>query len=171
MRIFHLLTEGYAGLWEDPLKYRIDEAARFVHAALFLSHAIRRDTIARITFFNGPLAPLTIEISGLSVKRLYPDEQSIIGFLRRSIKKFIEGERPLPGVDVKKGWKKIEGTVLHERGAKELRGRTYFYIGGPYGFPVEPPGKRISLGDTVYTASQTVTILNYLLDVGRWTPG
>ncbi len=171
MRVFHMLTEGYAGLWEDPIRYRLDEVSKFVYTALILSHTIRRDTVVRLTFFEGPLAPLTIEIRGSSVKGLYPDERSILGFLRQSIKKFLEGEHLPPGVDVRRGWEQVEGTVLHEEGERITKGKTYFYIGGPHGFPVEPPGRRVSLGDVVYTASQTVTILNYLLDVGGWTPG
>ena len=159
MRVFHLITEGYAGdFGKEVTKYRIDEVSRFIHNALFLSHNIRRDVTVKITFTQGPLAPITITINGSTVKGLHPDERSIAGYIRKMIK---EGR-------YEKGimWK--EGVVLSEEGERRWEGVPYFYIGGPYGFPVDPPYRKVSLGGTVYTASQTVTILNFLMDVGLW---
>ena len=164
-RVFHLLTTGYAGdFGKEITKGRMDEVARFIHNALFLSHTLRRDVIARITLFNGPLAPLTISIDGEKVKGIHPDENSIAGFIRAIIK----GKR-IPGVEVKKGFFGEPGVVLHEEGEKKDPHTHYFYVGGPYGFPVELEYPKISLGDKIYTASQTVCIANYLLDVGEWT--
>ena len=172
MRVFHLLIEGYAGVFGKNLtEHRIDEVARFIHNSLFLSHALRRDVVAKVTMFRGPLAPLTIEISGRDVRGLHPDEMSIAGFLRKSITSFLQGEKQPPGVRIKKGWERVEGTILDEEGERGAPSIPYFYVGGPRGFPEYPPGRRISLGEVSYTASQTVAIVNYLLDVGIWKIG
>ncbi len=170
MRVFHLLTGGYAGEFRlnEMTKGRMDEVARFIHNALFLSHTIRRDVIVKVTLFNGPLAPITISIRGDFVRGLHPDERSIGGFLREVMRRFRERERQLPGTEVMEGYELPEGTVLDEGGERRMPRTSYFYVGGPEGFPVEPPGERVSLGGKVYTASQTVAIVNYLLDVGVW---
>lgn len=170
MRVFHLLTEGYAGPFSlnNLTQGRMDEVARFIHNVLFLSHRMRRDAVAKITLFEGPWAPLTISIRGDNVKGLHPDERSIGGFLLNAMKRFLEGKTLPPGVEVKKSVELPMGTVLDEGGERRVPRTSYFYIGGPKGFPVEPPGEKISLGGEVYTASQTVTIVNYLLDVGLW---
>ncbi len=169
MRVFHLLTTGYAGEFKEPTKGRMDEVARFIHNSLFLSHSLRRDVIAKVTLFDGPLAPLTISINGEKVKGLHPDESSILGFLRNAIGRFRKGEAQMPGVTIEKDFKQERGIVLDENGRRENPRANYFYIGGPYGFPLELDLPRYSLGGSVYTASQTVCIVNYLLDVGTWT--
>ena len=169
MRIFHLLTTGYAGDFREPTRGRMDEVARFIHNALFLSHNLRRDVLAKVTLFEGPLAPLTLSIDGSSVRGLHPDESSILGFIRTAIRRFEEGKAQMPGVKVEKGFEVKEGIVLDEGGEKGNPRAHYFYVGGPYGFPVELDLPRYSLGGFVYTASQTVCIANYLLDVGTWT--
>ncbi len=170
MRVFHLLTEGYAGPFplKDLTRGRMDEVARFIHNALFLSHDMRRDVVVRVTLMEGPWAPLTLSIRGSEVRGLHPDERSIGGFIRKAMERFVEGEKLPPGVDVERGVDLPEGTVLDEGGERRAPRTSYFYVGGPRGFPVEPPGERISLGGRVYTASQTVAIVNYLLDVGLW---
>ena len=172
MRVFHLITQGYAGHFSlnNLSQGRMDEVARFIHNALFLSHSLRRDTIARITLTQGPLAPLTITLEGKDLRGLHPDERSIAGYLLNILKRF-DADKPMPpGVRIEKGMDLPPGTVLDEGGERKEPQTHYFYVGGPYGFPVDPPGEKISLGGKIYTASQTVTIVHYLLDVGVWIP-
>ena len=172
MRIFHLITQGYAGAFSlNNLGYgRIDEVARFIHNTLFLSHTIRRDTVAKVTMTQGPLAPLTVILEGKTIRGLHPDERSIAGYLLSVLEKFSSGKDLPPGIKIETGISLPPGTVLDENGERKKPKNQYFYVGGPYGFPIDPPGEKISIGGKVYTASQTVTIVHYMLDVGVWIP-
>jgi len=170
VRVFHLLTEGMVPFNPRNLtEGRMDEVARFIHNALFLSHDLRRDVIARVTLFRGELAPLTVSVDGSRVKGLHPDERSIGGFLSAAIRAFVEGRSLPPGVSIERGFEVRPGVVLDEGGERKNPRANYFYVGGPKGFPVELELPKISVGGKVYTASQTVCIVNYLLDVGEWT--
>jgi len=67
--------------------------AKILVAALLISNGVRRDTEAVFYLTDVDKA---VKILGQRVKRLFPDEESSVGFLRRAIL----GER-LPGVVVK----------------------------------------------------------------------
>ncbi len=167
MRVFHLLTKADIQPFPKSItEGRMDEVARFIHNALFLSHSLRRDVIARVTFVGKET--YTLEMNSAKIKGLHPDEGSIFGYIRKCFSLFYEN-KPLPsGVNIKNGFYGDIGIILHEEGDKRVPNKCYFYIGGPNGYPFLPKGEMISLGDVIYTASQTVTIVQYLLDVGIW---
>ena len=83
--------------------------AKILVAALLISNGIRKD--AEAVFYLTDV-DLTVKILGERVKRLFPDEDSSTGFL----KKALSGER-LPGVVVKKSaYDLVSGLLLGPSG-------------------------------------------------------
>ncbi len=179
MRIFWLIMEGKKGklnLNDLPGSGRLDEAARTVNAAFWLSGDIRRDVKLYITFTK---LCKTVLFIGSEMRRVYPDERNIGSILIKALSysspSWIEAH---PGVFVRdigiEIWKEIEAPIfaLVENGEKKRpEENTCLAVGGPKDFPkefwdaVEVKGK-ISLGKRSYLASHAVVIANYLMDEG-----
>ena len=78
--------------------------AKILVAALLISNGVRRD--AEAVFYLTDVDK-TVKILGEKVKKLFPDEDSSVGYL----KKALSGER-LPGVVVKKGAHNLVSGIL-----------------------------------------------------------
>ncbi len=64
---------------------RMDILCRCVQSALFLSHALRRDTEIYLVLLGPPSPPRTICFSGERVRYLNPDERSAGSLIRRAL--------------------------------------------------------------------------------------
>jgi tRNA (pseudouridine54-N1)-methyltransferase len=149
---------------------RLDVICRCISNAFFLSNNFRKDVILHI-FFNKN--KMILRINGATVRGINPDERAIAGVLKRVFQKL-----PTPkGIDFFRG--SIEDLIFkHKPMLLDRDGEPYkcekseppsFLIGDQLGYPPEYKNllkslKKVSLGSEEYLSSQTITILNYLLD-------
>lgn len=66
---------------------RLDVLIRCVNSALFLSHAIRRDSECWLVLEGGDDAPKTVVFRGSDVRYLNPDERSTASLIRNALLK------------------------------------------------------------------------------------
>lgn len=188
MRVFWAIMEGRTdGEWSLnglPNAGRMDEAARIVNAAFWLSHDIRRDVVTYITFYGPPRPPRTVKFVGAEMLRLSPDERNIGAVIRKALRvtKADEWVQAHPGVYVRDVGVELQEEIplpkvlLDEQGRKEKIGEdTCFIVGGPYGIPEVArkkirPDRVVRIGDRVYTASHTICAVNFVLDGGCHDP-
>jgi len=184
VRVFWGIMEGRTdGEWSLnglPNAGRMDEAARIVNAAFWLSHDIRRDVITYITFYGPPRPPRTLKFVGAEMRRVSPDERSIGAVIRRALRRDDAGDWEMthPGVYIRDVGVELQEEValpkilLDERGEREkINGDGCFIVGGPYGIPDAArdkimPDKVVRIGKRVYTASHTICAVNFMLDGG-----
>ncbi len=184
MRVFWAVLEGRTDAnWSLnglPNAGRMDEAARIVNTAIWLSHDIRRDVVLYLTFYGPPKPPRTVKFVSSELKKTSPDERSVAAVIKKAlaIESAEDWERAHWGVYVRDVGAELAEeidlpiVVLDERGeqARELPEDACYVIGGPHGFPadfrVPSDARRISIGDKIYTASFTVAAVNFLLDGG-----
>jgi tRNA (pseudouridine54-N1)-methyltransferase len=157
---------------------RLDIAYECTIAALFLSHAIRKDTTL-YTILNGPPnPPLCIKIQGEKLHDVRTDQQT----WQQIFKKTLSGKAH-PGIIfaktsfealLKAKANESQVYVLEEHG-KDIAGITLgkepiFILGDHVGLPKKTEsfalryGEKISLGKQPYLAATCITILNFLLD-------
>jgi tRNA (pseudouridine54-N1)-methyltransferase len=157
---------------------RLDIAYECTITALFLSHAIRKDTTFH-TILNGPPnPPLHLKIQGETLHDVRTDQQT----WQQILKKVLSG-KPHPGITlaktsfetmIKTKAKESQIYVLEEHG-KDIANVTIgnspiFILGDHVGLPKKVEGfalrygEKISLGKKPYLAASCITILNYLLD-------
>lgn len=91
---------GASGRW--------DGIARCITSALFLSHAMRRDTSIHIVLMGAGDPPKILTISGSSVKYLNPDERACSALMRKNLSIPISPDvgrsyRTSPGIYVTRG--------------------------------------------------------------------
>jgi tRNA (pseudouridine54-N1)-methyltransferase len=147
-------------------------------ASLFLSHAIRKDTIFH-TILNGPPnPPLRIQIDGSTLHDVRTDQQTWTHILNRVL-----SDKPHPGITTNRAsFENLVKTkaqtspiyVLEEHGQNitetSVSANPVFILGDHVGLPEKAErytlryGTKISLGKTPYLAATCITILNYLLD-------
>ncbi len=160
---------------------RMDLVARCVGNALWLSHALRQDTIIHIVACGAPQPPVVISIDGALLRGASPDERNIAAW----IKKALAGTRWNPGICVRTMTfqQLIEelaaaGTFLyllhedgHELGTRTLRKDAAFILGDHLGLPPTEAAfverfehEKLSFGPISYLASHCITILHYELD-------
>jgi tRNA (pseudouridine54-N1)-methyltransferase len=148
---------------------RIDVLCRCIASAFFLSNSFRKNIRLSIFF---TLNNSILQIDGSTVRGINPDERAIAGVLKRVFK-----GSDVPGIRFFEG--KLEELVSKYQPAMlDRHGEIYksefphyesFIIGDQLGYPQEYEKlftklKKISLGINEYLSSQTITILNYLLD-------
>jgi tRNA (pseudouridine54-N1)-methyltransferase len=149
---------------------RLDVLCRCITAAFFLSNKFRKDVIVIIYFRKNEK---TLEIQGSKVRGINPDERAIAGVLKRvfSGKKYIG--ITFYSEKLEDFLSKFKPLMLDASGETSVQNfigyNNTFLIGDHLGFLEEDRhlfGKfdRISLGSNVYLSSQTITILNNLLD-------
>jgi tRNA (pseudouridine54-N1)-methyltransferase len=157
---------------------RLDIAYECAVAALFLSHAIRKDTTFHMILNGPPNPPLHIRVQGESLYDVRTDLQS----WQQILKKTLSG-RAHPGVALAKTsfetlvkFKASESQiyVLEEHGKDitdvGIGNEPIFILGDHVGLPKRAEsfalryGEKISLGKQPYLAATCITILNYLLD-------
>ncbi|MHA2223835.1 MAG: hypothetical protein ACXAC8_01375 [Candidatus Hodarchaeales archaeon] len=148
---------------------RLDVICRCISASFFLSNNFRKDVTLKIFFrINSKI----LEIKGNKVRGINPDERAIAGVLKR----VFEGSNHV-GIKfyserLKDILTKQEFVVLDLKGTKSFdrfQKINFFLIGDQLGFleqdlPLISDLKKLSLGNQEYLSSQTITILNFLLD-------
>ena len=148
---------------------RLDVLCRCITAAFFLSNDFRKNVILEIYFrINRKI----LEIQGEKVQGINPDERAIAGVLKR----VFEGHTH-PGIrfypnNLEYCLEKHKPVVLDTEGVystQVLEKHNFFLIGDQIGFLEEnyklfSKFPKLSLGSHKYLSSQTITILNYLLD-------
>ncbi|HIQ10162.1 MAG TPA: tRNA (pseudouridine(54)-N(1))-methyltransferase TrmY [Euryarchaeota archaeon] len=183
-RVFWAIMEGRTdGDWSLnglPNAGRMDEAARIVNAALWLSHDVRRDVTVYITFYGPPDPPRTVKFVGSEMRRVYPDERSIGSVIRKALRTGRTGgwTEAHPGVYVRDVGVELQEEIplpkilLDEEGKRErIRENACFIVGGPYGVPAAArellkPDRVVRIGNKTYTASHTICAVNFILDGG-----
>ena len=183
MRVFWAIMEGRTDAnWSLnglPNAGRMDEAARIVNTAFWLSHDIRRDVVLYITFTGPSDPPKTVKFIGEELRKTSPDERSVAAIIRKALGENVgkEWKRVHYGVYVsKKGVEDVleevsaPVVVLDENGGKgEIKEDVVYVVGGPYGIPEAEKEKlekfpKLRIGSRIYTASQTVCAINLILD-------
>ena len=157
---------------------RLDIVYECTITALFLSHAIRKNTTFH-TILNGPpQPPLHLKIEGSTLHDVRTDQQTWTTIL----KKVLSG-KPHPGISLTKtSFETLLKTKANtspiyilEEGGKPINEITIgekpvFVLGDHVGLPKKAEtfalryGTKISLGKTPYLAATCITILNYTLD-------
>jgi tRNA (pseudouridine54-N1)-methyltransferase len=149
---------------------RLDVLCRCITAAFFLSDKFRKDVILTLFFRKNEKI---LEIQGSNVRGINPDERAIAGVLKR-----VFSGKKYPGITfsskkLKNLLTKFKPYILDDCGEtlpqKFDSNNNIFLIGDQLGFLEEDRhllGKfdKLSLGSYVYLSSQTITILNFLLD-------
>jgi tRNA (pseudouridine54-N1)-methyltransferase len=160
---------------------RLDITVECTVAALFLSHAIRKNVVFH-TILNGPpTPPLHLQIDGETLHDIRTDQQTWQQILHK-----ILSHKPHPGISLSKTsfetLLKAKATdseiYILEEGGKDISqvqiGNTpVFVLGDHVGLPKKAEGfalrygTKISLAKTPYLAASCITILNYLLDTKK----
>jgi tRNA (pseudouridine54-N1)-methyltransferase len=148
---------------------RLDVICRCISAAFFLSNDFRKNTDLYIFFIKNTRI---LHIDGSLVQGINPDERAIAGILKRVFKgmpvsgiRFYNGELQ----DLITKFQPIMLDIHGEENQESLRNNPSFIIGDQIGYPKEYEEvfsalKRISLGVNEYLSSQTISILNFILD-------
>ena len=160
---------------------RMDLVARCICNALWISHALRRDTCIHVVACGSPNPPVVISFYGDTLRGVSPDERNIAAW----IKKVLARKRKNPGIRIRRiGFQQLieelasEGTffyILDEKGTDiavvKLKEDSVFVLGDHLGMPRNEEEfverfehEKISLGTTSYLASQCITVLHYELD-------
>jgi tRNA (pseudouridine54-N1)-methyltransferase len=157
---------------------RLDIVYECAVASLFLSHAIRKDTIFHAILNGPPNPPLHLKIEGATLHDVRTDQQT----WTKILKKALSGKQH-PGITTAK--KSFEALIkakasqsrvyILEEGGKdisqtEIDEKPVFVLGDHVGLPKKAEafamryGEKISLGKKPYLAATCITILNYILD-------
>ncbi len=163
---------------------RMDLVARCITSALWISHALRRDSCIHVVAYGRPHPPVVISFYGDSLRDVLPDERNIASWIQKSLVR----EKRNQGINVRKiSFQQLieelaaEGAffyLLHEKGRDirdvELKEDSVFVLGDHIGLPRKEEKfverfehEKVSLGTTSYLASQCITVLHYELDRER----
>jgi tRNA (pseudouridine54-N1)-methyltransferase len=157
---------------------RLDIVYECAVASLFLSHALRKNTILH-TILNGPpKPPLHIKIDGQTLHDVRTDQKTWTNILKKTL-----SQKPHPGISLSKtSFETLIKTkanqspiyVLEEHGKDifevTIGENPVFVLGDHVGLPKKVEGfalrygEKVSLGKQPYLAASCITILNYLLD-------
>jgi len=157
---------------------RLDIVYECAVASLFLSHAIRKNTILH-TILNGPPnPPLHLKIEGTTLHDVRTDQET----WQKILKKVLAGKTH-PGISLSKtsfepllkAKADVSQIYVLEEGGKDISkikigDKPVFVLGDHVGLPKKVErfalryGEKISLGKQPYLAASCITILNYLLD-------
>ncbi|MFX0206398.1 MAG: hypothetical protein ACFFDT_10470 [Candidatus Hodarchaeota archaeon] len=148
---------------------RLDVLCRCITAAFFLSNDFRKDVIFEVYFrINGKI----LEIQGDKVRGINPDERAIAGLLKKVFqgRKFLGIRFYSENLDnFIRNRKIVVFDITGDYSIHLLKDYDSFLIGDQIGFLEEDRRlftklPTLSLGSHLYLSSQTITILNYLLD-------
>ena len=144
--------------------------------ALYVAHAHRHDTLFSVVLNGPPRPPVTLTISGDTLRDVRIDERSWGEALQGAL-----SGTPPPGFTVERSSfqaqvRRVAGTtfVLGERAPPldpaEVGTEDLFVIGDYIGLPPRDEdfalrrGRKVSLGRVSYMASQCIALVHYLLD-------
>lgn len=166
---------------------RMDLVCRCIAQALFISEAIRKDTIIHVCMLGGD--PRVVSFDGSRVKRLYPDERNVASHVRIALQKGLrlkEGEavESETGISVQRtsferfiqqAAQHCKLVYLSEHG-KDIReyefpSQPLFIIGNHLGLTRKQESylhrfapDSISVGPLTYLASQVIVLIHNELD-------
>ncbi|MEM3054810.1 MAG: tRNA (pseudouridine(54)-N(1))-methyltransferase TrmY [Candidatus Bathyarchaeia archaeon] len=157
---------------------RLDIVYECTIASLFLSHAIRKDTVFHAILNGPPKPPVHLEINGETLHDVRTDQET----WRKIFKNVLSGKEH-PGIRLSKTSfealmkakaEQAKIYVLEENGKDILQcdigENPVFVLGDHVGLPKKVEafalrfGEKISLGKKPYLAATCITILNYMLD-------
>lgn len=157
---------------------RLDIVYECTVGSLFLSHAIRKDTIFHAILNGPPRPPLHLQMEGSFLHDVRTDQETWTQILRNVL-----AGRTHPGITLTKDSYEnlIKGKanekrilVLEEGGPNlspsNLDENSVFVLGDHVGLPKTVEkftlrfSDKVSLGKRAYLASSCITILNYLID-------
>ncbi len=158
---------------------RLDIVYECIVTSLFLSHALRKNTIFHAILNGPPNPPLHLKIEGATLH----DVRTDINTWTHILKKILTAKTH-PGITTTKtsfealvktkANEKTQIYVLEEGGKDisqtEIGANPVFVLGDHVGLPKKVEGfalrygEKISLGKTPYLAASCITILNYLID-------
>jgi tRNA (pseudouridine54-N1)-methyltransferase len=157
---------------------RLDIVYECTVASLFLSHALRKDTVFHAILNGPPNPPLHLEIEGATLHDVRTDQETWTQILR----KVLSGKSH-PGISTHRtsfeALLKVKASenqiyVLEEGGKDvseiEIGDKPVFVLGDHVGLPKRVEGfalrygEKISLGKQPYLAASCITIVNHLLD-------
>ncbi|MEM3703666.1 MAG: tRNA (pseudouridine(54)-N(1))-methyltransferase TrmY [Candidatus Bathyarchaeia archaeon] len=157
---------------------RLDIVYECAIASLFLSHALRRDTVFHAILNGPPRPPIHLEINGEILHDVRTDQET----WKKILKKVLSGKEH-PGIRLLKSSfealirakaEQAQIYVLEENGKDifhcDIGENSVFVLGDHVGLPKKVEafvlrfGEKISLGKKPYLAATCITILNYLLD-------
>jgi tRNA (pseudouridine54-N1)-methyltransferase len=163
---------------------RMDLVARCISNALWISHALRRDSCIHVVACGSPHPPVVISFYGDLLRGVSPDERNIASWIKLAL----ANKRRNPGIRIRRiSFQQLiaelasEGAffyVLHEDGREisevELKADAVFVLGDHMGLPESEEEfvkrfehEKLSLGTTSYLASQCITVVHYELDKKR----
>lgn len=173
-----------SGNFKDLMKAgRMDIVLHVIINAFFLSHKKREDVKIHLVFYGAPDPPKHIEIQikkGLDISK-----KDVGGLIKRILYKYKRGKKTevFPGCFIEKKSflnvveelsKDKEIFVLDRRGEDirkaKISKRAVFILGDQDGLPkkelkrLRKIARSISVGNKIYFASQTITIINNELD-------
>ena len=154
---------------------RLDVICRCISSSFFLSNKFRKDVILVIYFnINGQI----LEIDGSTVRGINPDERAIAGVVKK-----VFGGLSYSGIKFYKGnlttlLSEYQPVILDQKGIQLRSGLSKFQsfiIGDQIGYPSGNEEyfkdlEKISLGSIEYLSSQTINILNFILDQEENSP-
>jgi tRNA (pseudouridine54-N1)-methyltransferase len=157
---------------------RLDIVYECAIASLFLSHAIRKDTLFHAILNGPPRPPVHLEINGETLYDVRTDQET----WEKILKRVLSGKGH-PGISlsktsfeafIKAKAEQAQIYVLEEEGKDifqcDIGENPVFVLGDHVGLPKKVEafalryGEKISLGKKPYLAASCITILNYLLD-------
>jgi len=157
---------------------RLDIVYECIVTSLFLSHAIRKDTLFHAILNGPPRPPVHLEINGETLYDARTDQET----WRKIFKRVLSGKGH-PGIRLSKTSfealikAKAEQAQIYvlEEGGKDvfkcaIGESPIFVLGDHVGLPKKVEaftlrhGEKISLGKKPYLAATCITILNYMLD-------
>jgi tRNA (pseudouridine54-N1)-methyltransferase len=157
---------------------RLDIVYECTVASLFLSHAIRKDTVFHAILSGPPKPPLHITINGQTLHDVRTDQQTWTTILRK-----ILSSKSHPGITTDKtSFETLIKTkaqtnpicILEEHAPDlitfNISENPIFILGDHIGLPKTAErfalryGTKISLGKQPYLAATCITIINYTLD-------
>jgi tRNA (pseudouridine54-N1)-methyltransferase len=162
----------------------MDLVARCIANALWISHALRRDSCIHVVACGSPHPPVVISFYGDRLRGVSPDERNIAAWIKIGLAR----KQRNPGIVLRKiSFQQLieeladEGTffyVLHEKGRVisdvELEPDAVFILGDHLGLPRNEEKfverfahEKLSLGKIPYLASQCITVLHYELDMRK----
>ena len=162
---------------------RLDIGCRVIHAALFGSYELRRDTKVHLLFDGPPDPPVHLTLHGDEIEGLHPDEKAIAGYLKKNMKSFQKRKVPAnTGVTIdKRGLETIIAdrdltpVLMHEDGQDiemyDPPANPLFIVGDNKGIPdrymemlEEHDTDRLMVGPGSYQAQQVISYLTIWMD-------
>lgn len=178
-----------SGNFDDLMQAgRMDIAVHVIINTFFVSHHIREGTKLHLVFYGQPDPPKHIEMQPtlkLTEGGIDISKKDVAGLIKRILYKYRKGQKTevAPGYWVEKKnlfdlleELKSQGKTIYilDKGGEDIRNIKFednpvFLLGDHEGIGKELKRlkktlKTVSLGKTVYFASQTVTIVNHELD-------